>query len=313
MRIVLLCATDRGYRVLEKLAALANSAQPKIEFVVFSFREEAHEPPFLDRIKGLSESIGAVFHEAKQIGSEKWRDYWEQTPFDLMLAVSWRYMVPRTVYEKARSGAYVFHDSLLPTYRGFSPTVWAMINGENSTGVTLFQMADEVDNGDIIAQTRVPIGETDTIADVMEAVTEAYLTVLEANFTALIEKTAVGVPQNHVRATYTCRRLPEDNAIQWDSSTRSIYNLIRAVTAPYNGAWTTLNGERLVIWSAKRMLGFPSYIGRMPGRIVEVRRGVGAVVLTGDGALLITEVGRPGEARQPADQVLTNLSMTLGR
>ena len=138
MRIALFCATRRGQRFLQKLHEL----RPEADLLVFSFAEEPWEPPFLDDIRRLTLDCGGQFFEAKQVGAARWADLWESTPVDLMLAVSWRYIIPPRVYERARLGAYVFHDSLLPEYRGFSPTVWAMINGEDHTGVTLLAPAN---------------------------------------------------------------------------------------------------------------------------------------------------------------------------
>jgi len=308
MRIALLCATRRGYRVLEQLIRL----QPEAELVVFSFREEPYEPPFLDDIQQLAEAKGATFCEARQVGASKWVDFWSNTPIDLLLTVSWRYIIPREVFERARLGTFVLHDSLLPAYRGFAPTVWALINGEDHTGVTLFEIAEGVDTGRIIAQQRVPIGLDDTIADVMEHVTQTYLEVLAANLPLLLAGTAQRTEHDETRATYTCKRIPADNGIDWTQPTRVIYNLIRAVTAPYPGAFTTLNGRRLYIWQAQ-CVAIPPYVGRVIGRVIEVRRGEGVVVLTSDGALLITRVGWEGETPVSADQILNNLGHTLGR
>lgn len=309
MRIALFCATQRGLRFLNRLAALV----PDAGLEVFSFREEPTEPPFLDTIRQATLDHGGRFHEAKQVGSGHWREYWETTPADLIFVVSWRYLIPASIYERARLGAFVFHDSLLPAYRGFSPTVWAIINGEDHTGATLFHMADDVDSGDIVAQQRVPIGPDETIAEVMETVTQTYLRLLETSLPALLEGTAPRVPQDHSRATFTCKRTLEDNEIDWNAPAEEIYNLIRAVTSPYPGATTTLDGQRIHIWSASRLPDFKRYVGRIPGRVVEIWPGRGSVVLTGDGALLITEVSVSGGDRRRGDEALNRLSHTLGR
>lgn len=309
MRIVLLCATRRGRLFLEKLVELA----PEAELVVFSFREETWEPPFLDSIRDITVTNGGTFYETRSVGSERWRTFWEQTPIDLMLVVSWRYLIPAAVYTKPRLGTFVFHDSLLPVYRGFAPTQWAILNGEKQTGVTLFQIADEVDSGDIVAQCPIPIDDDDTIAEVMERVTQGYLDLIEQYLPSLLAGSAPRTPQNHADATFTCRRLPEDNAIEWTQSTKQIYNLIRATTMPYTGAFTTLNGQTLRVWKAKRLPDYQPYVGRVPGRVVEIRQGEGAVVLTGDGALLLTEVQLEGETISRADLVLNKLAFTLGR
>lgn len=309
MRVAVLCATRRGYRVLEHLIALL----PDAELVVFSFREEAHEPPFMNEIRTLAESSGAQFFEARNVGAARWREFWETTPVDLMLVVGWRYLIPAEVYEHIPLGCYVFHDSMLPVYRGFAPTVWAILNGEDQTGVTLFAIGPSVDDGDIIDQKPIAIGPDDAVADVMERVTLAALEILETALPSLISGTAARTPQEHERATYTCKRLPSDNVIDWSADTMAIYNLIRAVTRPYPGAFTHLDGRKLIVWGARRLDVVPKYVGRIPGRVVDIRRGEGVVVLTGDGALLLTTIQIEGDSPARADEVIDSLATTLGR
>ena len=309
MRIAVLCATQRGYRFLEKLIALV----PEADYTVFSFREEPHEPPFMENIRQLTQSSGGQFHEARQVGSSRFASLWETIHFDLMFVISWRYLIPPTVYTRTRLGSFVVHDSLLPSYRGFSPTVWAIINGEEQTGVTLFEIAPDVDSGDIIAQAPVHIGQDDTIANVMERVTVTYLRLLEENITALLNGTAQRRPQDHSQATFTCKRLPEDNQIDWTQPTKYIYNLIRATTTPYHGAFTVLGGRKLTVWGARRLENPREYVGSIPGRLVEVLPERGSIVLTTDGALLLTQVQLEGEATLCAAEVLNSLGQTLGR
>jgi methionyl-tRNA formyltransferase len=300
MRIVLCCATHRGLLFLERLHAL----MPQAALTVYSFREEPHEPAFLETIRAASNARGASFVEARQVDPHG--------DFDLLLAVSWRYIIPPRVYGRARLGAYVFHDSLLPSYRGFSPTVWAMINGEKQTGVTLFSMSEGFDEGDIADQQAVPIGAEETVAEVMERVTGGYLELLERNFQVLITGRVTLRAQEPELATYCCRRLPADNRIDWNQSSRVIHNLVRAVTRPYPGAFTTLDGRRLTVWAARSLEGAPAWVGRVPGRVAQVRRGEGAVVLTGDGALLLTNVQADDGEIVGADEVLDKPSLTLG-
>jgi len=309
MHIVLLCATRRGYLFLKRLAELL----PQSRLTVFSFREEPWEPPFLDDIRELTLVSGGQFFESKHVANQQWSSLWESTMVDLMFVVNWRYLIPSNVYLRPRLGTFVFHDSLLPEYRGFSPTVWAIINGEDHTGVTLFKIAEEVDAGDIVDQERVPIGPDDTIAVVIERVTQTYLDLLERNLDDLINGTVRLYPQDHSRATYTCKRIPEGNRIDWAASSESIYNLVRAVSVPYPGAYTYLSGRKMRVWSARRVTNVRRYVGRVPGRVIEVRPGEGAVVLTGDGALLLTQVQMEGDGIICAADVLNSLAQTLGR
>jgi methionyl-tRNA formyltransferase len=307
MNIAVLCATRRGARFLQKLVELI----PSCRLVVFSFKEKPWEPPFLDEIRAITLGVNGVFHQATQVAGARWQESWQATPIDLMFAVSWRYMIPPEVYRQPRHGCFVFHDSLLPKYRGFSPTVWAIINGERQTGVTLFEVADTVDSGPIVDQQSVSIGPDDYIAGVLETVTHSYLELLERNVAALMTGRYQSHPQDHQRATYTCKRLPEDNRIDWSAPTGRIYNLIRAVSEPYPGAFTSLQGRTLRIKAAQPCLEPLCYVGRVPGRVVEIRRDGGSVVLTGDGALLLQQVQWDGHPVVPAAAVLSSPSHTL--
>jgi methionyl-tRNA formyltransferase len=308
MHIALFCATRRGHLVLQKLIEL----MPDAQMTVFSFREDPWEPPFFEALRVLTLDHGGSFYESWQVGSPAHQSFWESQEIDIAFAVSWRYMIPSTVYRRPRLGTFVFHDSLLPAYRGFSPTVWAIVNGEDHTGVTLFEIAEAVDAGDVVAQERVPIGPDETIAEVMARVTQTYLRLFEANLPGLLDGSALRTPQDQTQATYTCKRLPEDNQIDWAASTGQTYNLIRAVSQPYPGAYTYLSGERLRVWSAAR-LQTPTYVGSIPGRVVEILPGVGSVVLTGDGSLLVKQAQTEKGQVECAAKLLNHLNQTLGR
>jgi methionyl-tRNA formyltransferase len=306
-RIALLCATRRGIRFLERLIRIA----PEAQLVVVSFREEPGEPAFFDEIRSIASAHGAEFLEARQVGSARHQAVWER-PLDILLAVSWRYMVPPRVYERPRRGSFVIHDSLLPAYRGFAPTVWAIVNGEDKTGATLIEMVSAVDAGSIIDQRQVPIGVDDTIGDVMDRVTDTYLELLEANLDGLLAGTAPRREQDQSKASYTCRRVAADGLIDWQAPARTIHNLIRAHTKPYWGAFTTFESRPLRVWKSRMVVSPLPYVGRIPGRVIEVRPGEGSIVLTGDGAILLTDVELDGSIVDAAT-VLNSLGHTLGR
>ena len=324
MRIALFCATRRGLLFLQKLRALA----PAADLVVCSFREEAHEPPFLEEIRRATEGFGGRFFEVRR-GSAAEVAEALANGFDLLFAVSWRYLIPPAVYKWAAVGSYAMHDSMLPRYRGFSPTVWAMIDGEEATGATLFEMTERADEGAIVDQERVAILPSDTIAEVMERVTAAYLLLLERNIGALMAGRAVGREQDHSAASYCRKRRVEDNLIRWDRTTRELLNLIRATTRPYPGAFTMVRGDwcaegsdsagvgvenqmrKLTVWSAMESVARVEHVKHAPGSVVEVVKS-GCTVLTGDGALRVLEAQWEGEAARPATEIIGRLGMTLG-
>jgi methionyl-tRNA formyltransferase len=304
MRVALACAGRRGHRLLERLIELA----PEAQLLVFSFREEPFEPPFFDDIRALAEARGAAFVETRKVDGSRAAAAWDAAEVHLMLVVGWRYLIGPRAYDRPRRGTYVFHDSLLPRYRGFSPTVWAICNGERETGVTLFRIAPEVDAGEVVDQRAVPIGPDDAIGDVQDRVTEAYLHVLDANLTSLLQGTALLRPQDHAAATYVPKRSEADYRIDWSRSARAIHDLVRAVTAPYPGAFTEYAGERLRVWRAREL----PESGGPPGAILAVIPGGGVAIGAGSGAVLLQEVQWQGGPRQPAAIALCGARGRLG-
>ena len=308
MHIVLLCATNRGHRIARLLFEIGQGH----DFTVFSFRETAWEPPFLDDFRAVTLEHGHRFIEARNVARASLSSFWREQPVDLMLKVNWRYVVPAVIFQRARLGSYVFHDSLLPLYRGFSPTVWAIINGEKETGVTLFRATEEYDAGDIVEQRSVPIGSNDSIASVTERVTQTYLDIAAEKFADLLSGQISARQQDHSAATYTCKWTPADARIDWNQSASDIFNLIRATSQPYPGAFTYLDCRKLTVWSARLPGDMRKYVSRVPGRVLSHQPGAGALVLTGDGPILLQSVQLEGEPIVEASLILNSLSQTLG-
>lgn len=187
-----------------------------------------------------------------------------------------------------------------------------MINGERETGVTLFRAAEDFDTGDIVEQVRVDIGEYDTIGTVVEKVTLKYLDVLERKFADLLDGKVESFPQNHDDATYTCKWTPEDARVDWEKGSRDIYNLIRATTRPYPGAYTFWEGQRLVIWTAELEASPRRFMSAAPGRVVESHANGAVTALTGDGAIRLRTVQLEEGVEVDAASLLKPPSTTLG-
>ncbi len=306
MNILLLVATERGRVFAQHVFDLL----PNARFTVCSFRETSSEPPFTDKIQELTESRGHTFlctNHPEALPDE----------FDLLFAVSWRYMVAKSFYERVKLGAYVFHDSLLPAYRGFAPTVWAMVNRESWHGATLLKMAEGVDEGEIVDQIGMQIHPDDYIGDVMPRITDLYLKMIDRSLDTLVKGDVVGTPQvlecgavwGRSPVTYGCKRLPQDSRIHWSKSSAEIYALIRASSRPYTGAYCFHGSTQLTVWRAEPK--DIQYIGYIPGRVVKVARGVGVDIVCGDGRVLtLTEMGKDNEV-STGDTYVRHITDTL--
>jgi methionyl-tRNA formyltransferase len=207
---------------------------------------------------------------------------------DLILAIGWTRLLPAAILKIPRLGCVGLHASLLPRYRGRAPVNWAIIKGETETGNTMFFLDEGVDTGDIIAQRRIPILHEDTCATVYDKAAAAAIEMLKENLTLLKEGRAPRSPQDHARATVMPKRRPEDGVIDWSRGARDLHNWVRALTHPYPGAFSLVEGRRLFVWEARvcREKAPPGD----PGEVVGSDPAGGLVVATGDGHLALRRV-----------------------
>lgn len=181
----------------------------------------------------------------------------QKIEFENLLSINYLFILEPDVLNRATGYAVNFHGSLLPKFRGRTPHVWAIINGEKETGVTAHLMNANCDDGDIVRQEVVPIEEEDTGSIILEKYKELYpglvLQVVED-----IENDKVECRKQDIsKATYFGKRTPEDGQINWDWQKERIRNWVRAQANPYPGAFTFLNDNKIIINKIKYSdLGF---------------------------------------------------------
>ena len=257
---------------------------------VVTHADDPQETQWFPSVARLAESAAIPVVTPARLQDPGWQRAVRALEPDLIFSFYYRRLIPMAVLRQARLGAFNIHGSLLPRYRGRAPVNWAILHGEPETGATLHHMLEEPDAGDIVDQERVPIGPEDAVGTVMARIREAALTVLARQLENLLRGTAPRSPQDHVRATSFGRRRPEDGRIDWQRPAREIFNLVRAVTRPFPGAFADFPPERrLMVWWARPLAGAAA-----PGRILgtaPLRIG------TGDGCLEILDA----EWRSPAD------------
>lgn len=208
----------------------------------------------------------------------------------MLFVIGWRYSISKVLFSIPLIGIIVFHDSLLPRYRGFAPTFWALINGEESTGATAFFIDDGIDTGDIIYQKRIKIQKSFDINDLMPLVCNAYKNI----FNKIIRDVIAGkkLPrkkQNHKNATYSIWRNSEDARINWSDSVQNIHNLMRASKKPFYPAFAFYKGKKLYILDAE-ISDRRKYAGSIPGKVEHITPGDGVYILAMDGILKLKKV-----------------------
>lgn len=195
-------------------------------------------------------------------------DLIEKEKPDLIIVVGWYWIISEKSLDKVPFGIVGIHASLLPKYRGFAPLVWAIINGEKKTGISLFYFDRGIDSGDIIAQKEFDILENDTIKEVLKKTENSIVDILKENYSKLLSGEAPRTKQNHKNATYCSQRKPEDGRINWNFSNKRIHDFIRAQAPPYPGAFSYIKDKKIII-TKSRLLPYP-YFG-IPGFVSQVK------------------------------------------
>lgn len=170
---------------------------------------------------------------------------------DFIFSFYYRNMLKAPILAIPTRGAFNMHGSLLPKYRGRVPVNWAVIHGETETGATLHVMNEKPDNGAIVGQMAVPILPDDTAHEVFGKVTLAAEMTLARYLPDLLANCATLHPQNLALGAYFGGRKPEDGRIDWSQSALAVHNLVRAVSAPYPGAFTDTPQGRLILWKTR--------------------------------------------------------------
>ncbi len=289
MRLVVLAYQEIGYVSLEALLRAGADVA-----LVLSHEDDPGEEVWYRSVKGLAEAWGIpVLCPEDPNGPEILETVREIAP-DFIFSFYYRYMLSADLLGLARKGAYNLHGSLLPRYRGRAPANWVLVNGESETGVSLHRMTPRPDDGPLVAQARVEIAETDTVRELYVKMAAAAASLMADVWPRMAAGDYEEVPQDKSRASYFGRRRPEDGRIDWAWEARRIYNLCRAVTHPYPGAFTEMGGRRLFIWSG--WYEGEASSGAQPGTVLNWEPGRGLGVACGRGIFYIRSAQWAGGA-----------------
>lgn len=229
---------------------------------------------------------------------------------DLCLVAGWYWLIRSEILDSVPRGFIGIHYSLLPKYRGSSPLVWAIINGDPIAGFSVFSFTPGMDDGPVWATGQVDVGETDAIGDVLDKLEGEVLEVLRNSYVKILNEEIVPVEQDHSELTYCAQRLPQDGLIDWNQPATAVHNFIRAQSEPYPGAFTWHEGQKLMIWKAR--LEPAAYYGT-PGQVGRVGNGEVHVVCGNSQAIILEEVEVSGDGnnRCAASEVIRSIKTRL--
>ena len=218
---------------------------------VFTHVDDSNENVFFDSVAKLAARNNIPVFAPEDVNHPLWVEQIAALKPDVLFSFYYRNMISQEILDIAPKGGFNLHGSLLPAYRGRAPINWVLVNGESETGMTLHQMTATPDSGDIVAQQALAITDNDNAATLhqrMKVATKELLTEVIPNIVAnKLELT----PQDESKATYFGRRTPADGEIIWTKNAQQIFNLVRAVTEPFPGAFSFLGERKVIVWEAK--------------------------------------------------------------
>ena len=279
-RILFFGYSEVGYECLELLLSRGDNV-----VALITHEDNPHEKIWFKTPAVAARERGVPVFTPESVNTPEWRERIAALQPDLIISAYYRNMIGGKILALPRLGAWNMHGSLLPKYRGRAPINWAVLHGEPRIGMTLHRMVKSADVGAIVDQEGVDLSPRDTAEQAFRKVLPCARRVLARQIDALLNGLAKETPQDESQATYFGSRTPEDGRITWTQSSTQIFNLIRAVTDPYPGAFTEVGPGRLMVWWAEPETPATRSKRGKPGEIISVDP---LVVATGDGALELT-------------------------
>jgi methionyl-tRNA formyltransferase len=224
---------------------------------------------------------------------------------DLIVVVAFR-ILPREIYSLPTFGSFNLHASLLPKYRGAAPINWAVMNGDQETGVTTFFLQDKVDTGSIILQARVRIAPDETAGEIHDKLSEVGAEIVLQTIRLIDLGKVQTRKQDNSIASPAPKIFKEDCRIQWMKPSADIHNFIRGLS-PYPAAWTKHHGKILKIYKACVV----QREGATPGTIIE-RTNTSLIVGTGINAVSLLDIQQEGKRRMGIEEFLRGYTIEQG-
>ena len=226
---------------------------------------------------------------------------------DIIIVAAFGQIVPKSILDMPKYGCVNVHASLLPKYRGAAPIQWAVINGDEVTGVTIMRMNEGIDTGDMIAKKTVRLAEDETGGSLFDKLAQVGAQLCVETMEMIEAGKVEYIPQNNEEATHTSMIRKELGLIDWNRPAVEIERLIRGLN-PWPSAYTQLSGKTFKIWKAKVVSDENTY---EPGCICRIDK-EGMYVQTGEGILLLTEVQMEGKKRMEASAFLRGYQVEEG-
>lgn len=226
---------------------------------------------------------------------------------DIIVVVAYGQIIPSTIINLPRHKSVNVHFSLLPKYRGAAPVQWAILNGEEKTGVTVFELNERMDAGDILSQLETAIGPRETAGELEGRLSRLGADLLARTLERIDEVSRLH--QGQAGVTLAPRLRKDQGRIAWAKDALSVDRMVRAFS-PWPGAFTFLHGQRIIIHAGRPLIVPPPPAD--PGRIVEISREGPVIGCGGGSAYLIERLQRENRKEMAAADFLRGARVKTG-
>ncbi|MCD7839575.1 MAG: methionyl-tRNA formyltransferase [Erysipelotrichaceae bacterium] len=225
---------------------------------------------------------------------------------DMIITAAYGQIIPKALLDYPRYGCINVHASLLPKNRGGAPVHRSIINGDELTGVTIMYMAEKMDAGNIIKQEVVPIYDDDNVGKLYNRLSVIGASLLKKTLPSIFDKSNESIPQDESKVTYAYNLTREDEKINWNLSSKQVYDQVRG-TNPWPGSYTTYNNKTVKVWDGHYQRD-DSVLDYDNGTIINIsKKAIGVKV--SDGIYFISELQVEGKKKMQVKDYLNGHSM----
>ncbi|MBS6196607.1 MAG: methionyl-tRNA formyltransferase [Clostridiales bacterium] len=267
-------------------------------------------------VKEAAEKFGLPVWQPKKVRDPEFLQVLQELKPEVIVVVAFGQIIPQAILDVAPLGCINVHASLLPKYRGAAPIQWAVIDGEQESGVTIMRMDAGLDTGDMISKVVVPITKEETGGSLFDKLSQAGAKLLVETLPSLADGTAVFEKQPEESPTAYAGMIQKSlGNLDWTRPAAELERLVRGLN-PWPSAYTKMNGKTLKIWKAEVVETCEGEAGSpAPGKVLKAGA-EGILVQTGRGRLNIRELQLEGKKRMETSAFLRGYEveegMTLG-
>lgn len=258
-------------------------------------------------VKLVAKRMGIDVYQPDKVRDKEFINIIRDLKPDFIVVVAFGQILPKDIIDMPFNGCVNVHASLLPKYRGAAPINWAIINGEEKTGITTMLMDEGMDTGAILLQREIPISRTDTAGSLSQRLSKLGADLLLETIRGIKEKRIKPRPQEETGVSYAPILKKEDGLINWRLEALHIERLIQGLD-PWPCCYAFYKGERWRFFTASEFEGADTGV---PGRIEAISRD-GMVVQTGKGQILIAEIQPEGKRRMKVCEYLSGHQIEPG-